>query len=243
PGAGVERVPRGAELAPAQASAAKLRHARIPGRGPPHQARRAAVPRAHHDRRRLGPDRARRPGASAVLARARARAARPAARHERPAGRGPREPGALLQRGGRGRQRVLAAPAHAARRAHAPARDAARGRRRRRRAALLHRAGGVGWSERADAGQTRRARARGHAHARRAGAALRGRELMSAAGRAGLLLAWLALLALSGWAVQRTLVVGADLRLFMPTPENEAQRLLLQEVGEGPGSRLLLLGI
>ena len=42
---------------------------------------------------------------------------------------------------------------------------------------------------------------------------------------------------------KRTLVVGADLRLFMPTPVTDAQRLLVDEIGEGPGSRLLLVAL
>ena len=56
--------------------------------------------------------------------------------------------------------------------------------------------------------------------------------------RLALFLAWVAAIAALGWYVQRTLVVGADLRLFMPTPVTDAQRLLVDEIGEGPGSRL-----
>jgi len=61
--------------------------------------------------------------------------------------------------------------------------------------------------------------------------------------RLALFLAWVAAIAALGWYVQRTLVVGADLRLFMPTPVTDAQRLLVDEIGEGPGSRLLLVAL
>lgn len=37
--------------------------------------------------------------------------------------------------------------------------------------------------------------------------------------------------------------ISADLRLFMPTPETPEQKLLIEEIGEGPGARLLLLAI
>jgi len=58
-----------------------------------------------------------------------------------------------------------------------------------------------------------------------------------------LLLGWaLALLAL-GWYVQKDLVVGTDLRLFLPSPTTPEQRLLLDEIGEGPASRVLVMAI
>ena len=66
---------------------------------------------------------------------------------------------------------------------------------------------------------------------------------MGPVARAGLLLAWVAVLAILGLAVAATLRIGTDLRLFMPTPQTPAQRLLLSQVGEGPASRLLLLAI
>ncbi len=63
-------------------------------------------------------------------------------------------------------------------------------------------------------------------------------------GRKGLLLAaWLAAVAGLGWVVERELVVGSDLRLFMPAPHTPAEKLLLDEIGEGPASRMLLLSI
>jgi predicted exporter len=66
---------------------------------------------------------------------------------------------------------------------------------------------------------------------------------MSPAGRGLLLAAWIAVLALFGGLVERRLEVGTDLRLFMPTPRTTQERLVLEEIGEGPASRLLLLAI
>jgi predicted exporter len=66
---------------------------------------------------------------------------------------------------------------------------------------------------------------------------------MSAVGRGLLLAAWLAVIAALGWVVERNLVVGTDLRLFMPSPSTAQERLVLEEIGEGPASRMLLLGI
>ncbi|MEO8671421.1 MAG: MMPL family transporter [Tahibacter sp.] len=66
---------------------------------------------------------------------------------------------------------------------------------------------------------------------------------MSRTARAGALLAWLGALALLLWYVTANLEVGTDLRSFMPPPSTAEQRLLLDEIGEGPGSRLLLLAI
>ena len=56
-----------------------------------------------------------------------------------------------------------------------------------------------------------------------------------------LLATWIVALAILGWFVQRQLVVGADLRLFLPSPTTPEQRLLLEEVGEGPASRVLAI--
>ncbi|TCZ84242.1 MMPL family transporter [Lysobacter sp. N42] len=66
---------------------------------------------------------------------------------------------------------------------------------------------------------------------------------MTPARRLALALAWLALLAALGWAAGRSLELGGDLRRFMPAPETAEQRLLIDELGEGPGARLLLLSI
>jgi predicted exporter len=56
-----------------------------------------------------------------------------------------------------------------------------------------------------------------------------------------LLLAWAAGLAVLGLLVERRLDVGSDLRLFLPTPATPEQRLLLEAIGEGPASRLLVV--
>lgn len=61
--------------------------------------------------------------------------------------------------------------------------------------------------------------------------------------RLALALLWLALLGLLGWVAGRHLQLGGDLRDFMPAPQTPAQRLLIDELGEGPGARLLLLAI
>lgn len=54
---------------------------------------------------------------------------------------------------------------------------------------------------------------------------------------------WLGLLAALGWAAGQSLDLGGDLRKFMPAPRTPAQHLLMDELGEGPGARLLLLAI
>jgi len=66
---------------------------------------------------------------------------------------------------------------------------------------------------------------------------------MPTAGKGLLLVAWITVLAALGWMVERNLVVGSDLRLFMPSPRTATERLVLEEIGEGPGSRMLLLAI
>ncbi|KAF1692108.1 MMPL family transporter [Pseudoxanthomonas koreensis] len=58
-----------------------------------------------------------------------------------------------------------------------------------------------------------------------------------------LLLAWLAVLAIATWALGRGLRMEEDLRRFLPTPRTPAQVLLVDELGEGPGSRVLLLAL
>jgi len=58
-----------------------------------------------------------------------------------------------------------------------------------------------------------------------------------------LALLWLALLLVAGWLVGQHLQLSGDLRKFMPAPQTPAQHLLMDELGEGPGSRLLLVGL
>lgn len=59
--------------------------------------------------------------------------------------------------------------------------------------------------------------------------------------RTVLMLLWLGVLAVIGWAVSQRLQLSGDLRAFMPAPQTQAQKFLLDELGEGPGSRLLLI--
>ena len=61
--------------------------------------------------------------------------------------------------------------------------------------------------------------------------------------RSILLVVWLLALAMLGIAVQHNLVVTSDLRAFLPPPRNADQKLLLDQIGEGPASRLLLLEV
>lgn len=58
-----------------------------------------------------------------------------------------------------------------------------------------------------------------------------------------LLAAWVASLAGLGFFVERRLDVGSDLRLFLPAPRTTAERLLLDAIGEGPASRLLVVAL
>ncbi|WP_266169179.1 MMPL family transporter [Dyella subtropica] len=66
---------------------------------------------------------------------------------------------------------------------------------------------------------------------------------MPRSGRALLLTLWLLALAGLGVLVMQRLKVSTDLRDFMPAPTTPDQRLLMEQVGEGPGSRLLLLAV
>jgi predicted exporter len=61
--------------------------------------------------------------------------------------------------------------------------------------------------------------------------------------RRGFIAAWWLVLLGMLLLLQRSLVVSGDLRSFMPPPTNAEQKLLLDEIGEGPASRLLLLAI
>lgn len=66
---------------------------------------------------------------------------------------------------------------------------------------------------------------------------------MSATRRLALALLWLAVLALFALLVAPRVQLSGDLRKFMPAPQTPAQKLLIDELGEGPGSRLLLLAL
>jgi predicted exporter len=61
--------------------------------------------------------------------------------------------------------------------------------------------------------------------------------------RLALALLWLALLLGAGWLVGQHLQLSGDLRKFMPSAKTPAQKLLMDELGEGPGSRLLLIAL
>jgi predicted exporter len=66
---------------------------------------------------------------------------------------------------------------------------------------------------------------------------------VSARLRIAFALLWLALLLLAGWWIGGRLQLTGDLRKFMPSPETPEQKLLIDELGEGPGSRLLLVAL
>lgn len=66
---------------------------------------------------------------------------------------------------------------------------------------------------------------------------------MGGATRTGLALLWLALLAIIATWISMQLQVSGDLRRFMPEARTSEQKLLLEEMGEGPGARLLLVAL
>jgi predicted exporter len=66
---------------------------------------------------------------------------------------------------------------------------------------------------------------------------------MRNAARVTIYLVWLALILAVGWGVATKLKVSSDLRDFVPPARTADQKLLLDEIGNGPGSRLLLLAI
>src|SRR5690606_11312379 len=66
---------------------------------------------------------------------------------------------------------------------------------------------------------------------------------MSPRRRTALALLWLAALLVAGWAIGQRLELSGDLRRFMPEPRTPAQALLVDELGDGPGTRLLLVSL
>jgi predicted exporter len=66
---------------------------------------------------------------------------------------------------------------------------------------------------------------------------------MNATTRTALAVMWLIVLIAVGFFVSQRLELSGDLRKFMPSAQTPAQKLLLDELGEGPGSRLLLMAI
>ncbi len=67
--------------------------------------------------------------------------------------------------------------------------------------------------------------------------------MMTSRQRISLALLWLLLLLVAGWWISGRLTVSGDLRSFMPSAKTSAQRFLIDELGEGPGARLLLIGL
>ena len=61
--------------------------------------------------------------------------------------------------------------------------------------------------------------------------------------RIALLIGWMVAITLLGYYVQQRLTISGDLRLFMPSPKTRTEKLLLEEVGESPASRLLLIAL
>ncbi|MEJ1962996.1 MAG: MMPL family transporter [Gammaproteobacteria bacterium] len=66
---------------------------------------------------------------------------------------------------------------------------------------------------------------------------------MTRTARGALLAGWITVIALLGWYVQSSLTVSGDLRLFMPSPKTRTEKLLLEEIGESPASRVLLVAL
>jgi predicted exporter len=68
-------------------------------------------------------------------------------------------------------------------------------------------------------------------------------RLAGTGSRVALLTLWVLALAMLGYFAQRQLHIGTDLRLFLPKPTTPQERLLLEEIGEGAGSRVLVLAL
>src|SRR3546814_3324623 len=66
---------------------------------------------------------------------------------------------------------------------------------------------------------------------------------MNARPRIAFALLWRAALLLAGGWISAHLQLTGDLRKFMPAPETPEQKLLIDELGEGPGSRLLRVAL
>jgi len=55
--------------------------------------------------------------------------------------------------------------------------------------------------------------------------------------------AWLLVVALTVWWLTASLRVSYDLGLFLPSPETLDEQVLVEQLGQGPGSRFLMLGL
>jgi len=61
--------------------------------------------------------------------------------------------------------------------------------------------------------------------------------------RLAIIAGWLGTLLLLGAYVQRELTISSDLRLFLPKPRTPQQKLLLDEIGQGPAASLLVVAL
>ena len=66
---------------------------------------------------------------------------------------------------------------------------------------------------------------------------------MSKAGRSALIVLWWLLLAIAAMLISRNVHISGDLRSFMPPAQTDDQKLLMDEIGNGPASQLLLIAI
>ncbi len=66
---------------------------------------------------------------------------------------------------------------------------------------------------------------------------------MSRSGRNALIVLWWLLLAAAAMLISRNVHISGDLRSFMPPAQTDDQKLLMDEIGNGPASQLLLIAI
>src|SRR5690606_11695823 len=147
--------------------------------------------------------------------------------------------------GRRAGQRAALVAAPGAARSGAGRTPARSGPARPRRPVALHREhAGQGRSAAHPDGPGRRGRdPRRRQRRHRRAVPRRRRRRMSATARLTWALAWLALLLGFGAWLSQTLSFSGDLRRFLPDARTPEQRLLIDELGEGPGSRLLMVAL
>ena len=214
------------------------------GAGVLNRARRSSVSRDDDDPRRDRARRARRRGAAHVRSAPRARAARLADRHDRLADGRRLVHRRTLQR--HDSRRRCSAGGSTLRRSTSRLRerlnDITRRGRRRRAALLRDRRQPRRRERRCCSAPLPRSRCRSRSCSPSCSAAAPRNEAQrqrpcccSSLGRRAL--------AALGLLVERRLDVGSDLRLFLPTPTTQEQRLLLDAIGEGPASRLLVVAL
>src|SRR5262249_47981990 len=117
-----------------------------------------------------------------------------------------------------------------------------RHRRRGERTALLHDDAGQRRRQRDAARRARRCAADPADHARRARQSLP-RRPVNAASRGVLIVGWWLVLAALAALVSTHIKISGDLRSFMPPAQTDDQKLLMDEIGNGPASQLLLVAI